>query len=135
VRRQHPRRYQDEFVFRRNRRRHTRTAFDAPPGVAVRLSRALIRETGQSHPGGTRMTEQPAALPARSVRRALLQAFNTENTKNHGVARSLAARSRVPRHGIHSLNDTQAVGCNVPRRESRSVLLRGAMEIAYFLSA
>ncbi|HTB43775.1 MAG TPA: hypothetical protein VK741_09135 [Acetobacteraceae bacterium] len=68
------------------------------------------------------MTEQPAALPARSVRRALLQAFNTENTKNHGVARSLAARSRVPRHGIQSLNDTQAVGCNVPRRESRSVL-------------
>jgi hypothetical protein len=39
--------------------------------------------------GGTADDGRLAALAARSVRHALLQAFNTEGTENHGAPRAL----------------------------------------------
>jgi hypothetical protein len=44
VRRRHLRRYLDEFVFRWNRRRHTKAAFDTLVCLAVRLPHASMRE-------------------------------------------------------------------------------------------
>jgi hypothetical protein len=44
VRRQHLRRYLDEFTFRWNRRRHTRSAFDRLLGLTVRLPHASGRD-------------------------------------------------------------------------------------------
>ena len=44
VRKQHLRRYLDEFVFRWNRRRHTRTAFDTLLGLATRHGHASMRD-------------------------------------------------------------------------------------------
>ncbi len=44
VRRQHLRRYLDEFTFRWNRRRHTRSAFDRLIGLTVRLPHASGRD-------------------------------------------------------------------------------------------
>jgi hypothetical protein len=44
VRKQHLRRYLDEFVFRWNRRRHTRTAFDALLDLTMRLPHASARD-------------------------------------------------------------------------------------------
>lgn len=44
LRRQHLRRYLDEFVFRWNRRRHTARAFDTLLGIAARLTPATGRD-------------------------------------------------------------------------------------------
>ena len=40
----HLERYLDEFVFRWNRRRHTRTAFDTLLGLVIRLPHASLRD-------------------------------------------------------------------------------------------
>ena len=44
VRKPHLERYLDEFVFRWNRRRHTRTAFDTLLGLVIRLPHASLRD-------------------------------------------------------------------------------------------
>src|SRR5712671_3832383 len=44
ARKQHLKRYLDEFTFRWNRRRHTRTAFDNLLGLVTRLSHASLRD-------------------------------------------------------------------------------------------
>jgi hypothetical protein len=44
VRKQHLKRYLDEFTFRWNRRRHTRTAFDNLLGLVTRLPHASLRD-------------------------------------------------------------------------------------------
>jgi len=44
VRKQHLRRYLDEFTFRWNRRRHTTTAFDRLLGLVSRLGHASNRD-------------------------------------------------------------------------------------------
>jgi hypothetical protein len=44
LRRQHLRRYLDEYVFRWNRRHHTRAAFDSLLGLATRLTPATYRD-------------------------------------------------------------------------------------------
>ena len=44
LRRQHLRRYLDEFVFRWNRRRHTASAFDTLLGLGARLAPATARD-------------------------------------------------------------------------------------------
>jgi predicted RNA-binding Zn-ribbon protein involved in translation (DUF1610 family) len=44
LRRQHLRRYLDEFVFRWNRRRHTAAAFDSLLGIGARLAPATARD-------------------------------------------------------------------------------------------
>ena len=44
VRKPHLERYLDEFVFRWNRRRHTRVAFDTLLGLALRLPHASLRD-------------------------------------------------------------------------------------------
>jgi hypothetical protein len=44
VRKQHLRRYLDEFTFRWNRRRHTASAFDRLLGLATRLGHASMRD-------------------------------------------------------------------------------------------
>lgn len=44
IRKQHLRRYLDEFVFRWNRRRHTKTAFDTLLGLAIRMDHASQRD-------------------------------------------------------------------------------------------
>jgi hypothetical protein len=40
----HLQRYLDEFVFRWNRRRHTRAAFDTLAGLTMRLTHASYRD-------------------------------------------------------------------------------------------
>ena len=44
VRKPHLERYLDEFVFRWNRRRHTRAAFDTLLGLVIRLPHASLRD-------------------------------------------------------------------------------------------
>jgi len=44
VRKQHLQRYLDEFTFRWNRRRHTKTAFDSLLGLATRMRHASYRD-------------------------------------------------------------------------------------------
>ena len=44
VRKQHLKRYLDEFTFRWNRRRHTTTAFDTLLGLVTRLPHASMRD-------------------------------------------------------------------------------------------
>ena len=44
LRRKHIQRYLDEFVFRWNWRRHTRTAFDRLLGIGLRLKPATYRD-------------------------------------------------------------------------------------------
>ncbi len=44
VRKQHLRRYLDEFTFRWNRRRHTNSAFDRLLGLAAQLGHASCRD-------------------------------------------------------------------------------------------
>ena len=43
ARKPHLKRYLDEFTFRWNRRRHTRTAFDSLLGLVTRLPHASLR--------------------------------------------------------------------------------------------
>lgn len=49
LRRKHLRRYLDEYVFRWNRRRHTRAAFDTLLGLAARLPPATYRDVVDQH--------------------------------------------------------------------------------------
>jgi hypothetical protein len=50
VRKQHLRRYLDEFTFRWNRRRRTRSAFDKLLGLAMRLPHASMWDFVEQRP-------------------------------------------------------------------------------------
>lgn len=53
----HLERYLDEFVFRWNRRRHTRTAFDTLLRLVIRLPHASLRTSSTSAPDPLRQGE------------------------------------------------------------------------------